>query len=136
MVVTQGVAYVSCANPRDVSVQCDMGARAFSTSGTEVTYSVEACSTSTQVHSFVLEGLSGCSYDVRTAGQYALTFSVRDGAQYADVNRTLVVLPQCSLGEVTCADYACSVGGFCSTWLVFTPFPTPSSIPSGTASPQ
>lgn len=67
-------------------------------------------------HRVTTHGLTACSIDISTVGNYTVSFFLSDASlspSSAVVSRTVVVHPDCAQSETLCSDNICSTGGFC-----------------------
>lgn len=74
---------------------------------------LDACSPG---HRLTTHGLTACSIDTSTLGNYTVQFFLSDATLTISSNivtRTIVVHPACAESEQLCSDNTCSTGGFC-----------------------
>ncbi|DBA80580.1 TPA: hypothetical protein ACH3X1_007841 [Trebouxia sp. C0004] len=113
--LTQGISYRACPTLQPTNVICDRGCSAADNSDGVLTPYVQACSISTAEYLFKTTGIRACSYNMKAAGVYTITFTVTNSQGLsASVNRILVVEPVCPYGETLCSNkIACSSSGVC-----------------------
>ena len=89
------------------------GARATHPTDGDLSALVDACSPG---HRLSTHGLTACSVDTSTLGNYTVSFFLSASTLSISsnvVSRTVVVHPACPESEQLCSDNTCSMGGFC-----------------------
>ncbi|MEW5316415.1 MAG: hypothetical protein WDW38_007790 [Sanguina aurantia] len=109
-------AWDRCDSPVD-SDGCDVGATATSAVVGDMDDDIFAClsTAGSYPQPFNEVGLLYCGLNTSVSGRHNISFSLAFGdptpVSYASVVRTVVILPNCPPGTVSCSDGTCSDGG-------------------------